>query len=74
MTPAAGDVTPFLKQVEYLFPGERPEGADADEIYISQDGNILLDYLPIRYDTRRKVHWAVLVVGEQGTGKSYLLV
>lgn len=58
-TPAAGDVSRFLDHVKYLFP-------EGDE------GGILLDYLAYQVQAPgEKVHWAVLLEGDQGTGKSY---
>lgn len=59
VAPAPGDVTPFLDHIKYLFP----EGEEA---------NILLDYLAFQVkNPGEKVHWAVLIEGDQGNGKSY---
>lgn len=59
VTPAPGDVTRFTDHVKYLFP-EGPEG------------DILLDYLAFQIQhPGEKVHWAVLLEGDQGNGKSY---
>jgi hypothetical protein len=57
--PAPGNVSKFLEHVAYLFP-------DGDE------GDILLDYLAFQVQhPGEKVHWAVLIEGDQGNGKSY---
>lgn len=57
-TPAVGDVSKFLSHVEYLFP--------------EKEANILLDYLAYQVQCPgQKVHWAVLLEGDQGNGKSY---
>ncbi len=59
LTARRGDVTPFLKHVQYLFP----EGLE---------GKILIDYLAYQVQNPgQKVHWAVLIEGAQGNGKSY---
>jgi hypothetical protein len=60
VTPAPGDVSPLLNHVRYLWPDGAPEG------------DILLDYLAYQVQhPGEKVHWAVLIEGDQGTGKSY---
>ena len=57
--PVKGDVQPFLDHVKYLYP-------DGDE------ANILLDYLAFQVQhPGEKVHWAILLEGDQGNGKSY---
>jgi hypothetical protein len=60
LQPAVGDVTKFLDHISYMLPN--PEEA-----------HILLDYLAyqVKYPGE-KVHWAVLLSGKQGIGKSYL--
>jgi hypothetical protein len=57
--PVAGDVSILLEHVAYLYP----DPVEAD---------ILLDYLAFQVQCPgEKVHWAVLMQGQQGTGKSY---
>lgn len=57
--PAPGDVSLFLNHVSYLFPDEG-------------EANILLDYLAFQVQhPGEKVHWAVLMQGDQGNGKSF---
>ena len=59
VTARRGDVEPFLNHIKYLFP----EGLE---------GKILLEYLAFQVQhPGEKVHWAVLLGGVQGTGKSY---
>ncbi len=59
VTPAPGDVSPFLDHVKYLFPD-------------GEEASILLDYLAFQVrHPGEKVHWAVLLEGDQGNGKSY---
>lgn len=61
VTPAPGDVTRFTDHVKYLFPQEKGDEA-----------TILLDYLAFQIQhPGEKVHWAVLMEGDQGNGKSY---
>ncbi|WP_374577387.1 bifunctional DNA primase/polymerase [Phenylobacterium sp.] len=58
--PRAGDVTIFMEHMAYLFPNERERG-------------YVLDYLSLL--VRRpseKIHFALLVRGANGTGKSWL--
>ncbi len=56
---AVGDVGPFLRHVEYLYPDPVEAG-------------ILLDYLAFQIQhPGEKVHWAILLQGVQGNGKSY---
>jgi hypothetical protein len=56
--PAPGDPSPFINHVRYLYPGE--------------EGDIFLDYLAFQVQCPgEKVHWAVLLEGDQGNGKSY---
>ena len=60
VTPEPGSVEPFLNHVNYLFPN--PEEA-----------RIVLDYLAYQVQhPGKKVHWALLIQGTQGNGKSYL--
>jgi hypothetical protein len=64
---APGDTRPFLDHVRYLFP--TPEGSKAE---LSEEGRILLQYLAYQVQhPGEKVHWALLLEGEQGNGKSY---
>lgn len=57
--PIPGSVKPLLDHVAYLFP-DGPEG------------NILLDYLAFQYQyPGEKIHWAVLLEGAPGNGKSF---
>ncbi|MCC6394776.1 MAG: bifunctional DNA primase/polymerase [Bryobacterales bacterium] len=59
LTPAPGDVGPFLRHIQYLFPD-------------GMEGKILLQYLAHQVQRPgEKVHWAVLIEGVQGNGKSY---
>lgn len=59
LKPQRGDVTPFLKHIEYLYP-------------TGNEGKILLQYLAFQVQhPGEKVHWAVLLEGAQGNGKSY---
>lgn len=59
VVPCSGDVTLFLEHVKYLWP-------EGDE------GGILLDYLAYQVQfPGEKIHWAVLIEGDQGNGKSY---
>ena len=58
--PIKGTVKPFLNHLEYLLPNP-------------VEMNILLDYLAyIVQNPGKKVHWAVMLQGVAGTGKSYL--
>lgn len=60
LKPAKGSVAPFLEHIAYLFPEER-------------EARIALDWLAWQVQRPgEKVHWALLVQGIQGTGKSYL--
>ena len=55
-----GDVQPFLEHIEYLFPDE------AERDYV-------LDYLALLVQAPgRKINYALLVKGGQGTGKSWI--
>lgn len=59
LTAQRGDVTPFMDHIEYLYPEKR-------------DAKILLQYLAYQVQfPGQKVHWAVLLEGDQGNGKSY---
>lgn len=59
LTSAPGAVDPFLDHLRYLYPD--PE-----------ESNILLRYLAHQVQRPgEKVHWAVLLVGDPGVGKSY---
>lgn len=59
LTARRGDVTPFLRHVQYLFPD-------------GLEGKILIDYLAYQVQyPGEKVHWAVLIEGAQGNGKSF---
>lgn len=59
VTPAPGPVDKFLEHVEYLYPD--PEEA-----------KILYQYLAFQVKhPGEKVHWALLLEGDQGNGKSY---
>lgn len=56
----AGTVEPFLNHVNYLFPNP-------------SESSILLDYLAYQVQQPgEKVHWAILLQGPPGVGKSYL--
>ncbi|ABE63309.1 hypothetical protein Nham_2527 [Nitrobacter hamburgensis X14] len=56
----AGDVTPFLVHLAYLFP----DGKDRDHV---------LDYLALLVQRPAdKIHFALLIRGAQGTGKSWI--
>lgn len=56
----AGDVTPFLVHMAYLFPDEK----DRDHV---------LDYLALLVQRPAdKIHFALLIRGAQGTGKSWI--
>ncbi|MCL4709617.1 MAG: bifunctional DNA primase/polymerase [Pseudorhodoplanes sp.] len=58
--PKPGDVTPFLDHMAYLFPDEG-------------DRNHVLDYLALLVQRpAEKIHFALLVRGAQGTGKSWI--
>lgn len=60
VTPASGDVSPFLNHVIYLFPDPYEQ-------------SIMLDYMAFQVQhPGEKVHWAVVIKGVQGNGKSYL--
>ena len=60
MTPKKGKVDLFLQHCAYLFPNPEEAG-------------IVLDWLAFQVQHGgEKVHWALLIQGEQGTGKSYL--
>lgn len=55
-----GDVTPFLVHMAYLFPDEK----DRDHV---------LDYLALLVQRpAEKIHFALLIRGAQGTGKSWI--
>jgi|TARA_B100000959_G_scaffold145571_1_gene152871 hypothetical protein len=59
LTREDGDVSPFLEHAAYILPDDR-------------ERNILLDYLA--FNVQRpgdKVQWAILLQGNQGTGKSF---
>lgn len=56
---AKGDVSIFLEHAEYIVPDKRELGH-------------LLDWLAYNIQQPgKKIHWAMLVQGKQGTGKSY---
>ena len=58
--PAAGDVTIFLEHMNYMFPDAVERG-------------YALDYLALLIQRPAdKIHYALLVQGKQGTGKSWL--
>jgi hypothetical protein len=60
VTAKAGDVKPFLEHIEYLFPDEAERG-------------FVLDYLAMLVQAPgRKINYALLVKGGQGTGKSWI--
>lgn len=60
VTAEPGDVTMFLDHIAYLFPDEKEQ-------------EIVLDYMAFQVQKPgQKVHWALLVQGEQGNGKSYI--
>lgn len=55
-----GDATPFIEHLEYLFPNEA-------------DRSLLLDFLAYSVQhPDEKVNYAMLVIGEEGTGKSFI--
>ncbi|MCC6191905.1 MAG: hypothetical protein IT318_22985 [Anaerolineales bacterium] len=59
LTPAPGSVAPFLEHINYLYP-------------TGNEGEILLKYLAYQVQKPgKKVHWAVLLEGLPGNGKSY---
>lgn len=59
LQPARGDVAPFLTHVSYILPDPAEAG-------------IFLDWLAYCVQQPgRKIHWAILLQGVQGTGKSY---
>jgi hypothetical protein len=59
VTPAPGAVDPFLDHIRYMFPNEA-------------EAKILLQYLAHQVQhPGEKVHWAALLQGDQGNGKSY---
>jgi len=56
----AGDVAPFLDHMSFLFPNEA-------------DRELVLDYLALLVQKpAEKIHFALLVRGAQGTGKSWI--
>lgn len=56
----SGDVTPFLEHMAFLFPNEA-------------DRELVLDYLALlTQKPAQKIHFALLVRGSQGTGKSWI--
>lgn len=56
----SGEVSKFLKHIEYLVPEE-------------SERDILLDWMAYNVQNEgKKIHWAMLLQGVQGTGKSYL--
>lgn len=58
--PRSGDVAPFLDHMAFLFPNE-------------DDRNLVLDYLALlTQKPAEKVHFALLIRGAQGTGKSWI--
>lgn len=64
IVPTKGDVGPFLQHVRYLFPDVAGQP--------SEESRILLQYLAFQVQhPGEKVHWALLLEGEQGNGKSY---
>lgn len=55
-----GDVAPFLDHMAFLFPNQ-------------DDRNLVLDYLALlTQKPAEKVHFALLIRGAQGTGKSWI--
>lgn len=57
--PCEGSVQPFLDHVNYLYPDPK-------------EANILLSYLAFQVQCPgEKVHWALLLEGDPGAGKSY---
>ena len=55
-----GNVKPFLDHMTLLFPDEG-------------DGELVLDYLALlTQKPAQKIHFALLVCGSQGTGKSWI--
>lgn len=74
VVPAPGDVGPLLRHVQYLFPGGLPVDTNHPDITVAKEGNILLDYLAFQVQRPgEKVHWAVLLEGDQGNGKSFFI-
>jgi hypothetical protein len=60
VTPEPGDVSLFIAHIAYLFPDPAEQ-------------NIVLDYMAFQVQKPgQKVHWALLIQGVQGNGKSYL--
>jgi hypothetical protein len=60
MMAKAGDATPFLQHMEFMFPND-------------QERNIVLDFMAFNLKfPGRKILWSLLVQGAQGTGKSYI--
>lgn len=60
LQPEPGDATFFENHIHYLLSDER-------------EANILLDFIAYQIQhPGKKVHWAVLLQGKQGIGKSYL--
>lgn len=59
LEPEEGDVGPFLAHAELILPNE-------------EERNIMLDWLAFNVQfPGEKIHWALLIQGIQGTGKSY---
>ena len=59
LEPEEGDVSPFLKHCEYILPDDH-------------ERSIMLDFLAYNIQKPgKKIHWALLLQGVQGTGKSY---
>jgi hypothetical protein len=57
--PMPGDVTPFVDHLKYLFPEQTKQ-------------DLILDYLAFQVQRPgQKVHWALLIQGVPGNGKSY---
>lgn len=60
VTPVAGDVKNFIDHMNYLFP-------DEDKYQMVMD---FLAYCVQRQG--EKIHYAMVIIGQQGTGKSYI--
>lgn len=57
--PVEGDVTPLLEHMEYMFPEE-------------EERNIVADFMAYNIQNEgEKIHWALLLQGAQGNGKSF---
>lgn len=70
LSASPGPVDPFLAHIDYLFPNVDQNGKPIEGR--SLDGRILLFYLAHQVQRPgEKIHWAVLLEGDQGNGKSY---